>query len=204
MSRTSKCFLLFLSIAVAGGADKDQGAKFEPGPASSFTARQTISNLTIGARVIETDDQARPAFGKLNPYKFGILPILVVMQNDGRTTLSLEHVKVDYVAPNRERIEATPAADVKYVNGPEKPKLVSGPIPRVPGMNVKKNPLAAWEIEGRAFAAKMLPSGHSASGFFYFQTGHRSGSTLYVTGIREASTGKELFYFEVPLDKVAN
>ena len=71
-------------------------------------------------------------------------------------------------------------------------------------LNVKKNPLAAWEIEGRAFAAKMLPSGQSASGFFYFQTGHRSGSTLYVTGIREASTGKELFYFEVPLDKVAN
>ena len=42
--------------------------------------------------------------------------------------------------------------------------------------------------------------GQSANGFFYFQTAHRQGARLYLTGIREAATGKELFYFEIPLD----
>jgi hypothetical protein len=44
----------------------------------------------------------------------------------------------------------------------------------------------------------MIPPGHSAGGFFYFQTGHRPGARLYVTGIGEASSGRELLYFEFP------
>ena len=55
--------------------------------------------------------------------------------------------------------------------------------------------------EGRAFAAKMLPPGESASGFFYFQVPHRAGSVLYITGIREASTRRELFYIEIPFER---
>ena len=47
---------------------------------------------------------------------------------------------------------------------------------------------------------KMLPPGDSAYGFFYFQTGHSRGTSLYISGIREAQSGKELFYFEIPLD----
>ena len=35
----------------------------------------------------------------------------------------------------------------------------------------------------------------------YFQVEHRSGAILYVTGIEEAGSGKDLFYFELPLDE---
>jgi len=56
------------------------------------------------------------------------------------------------------------------------------------------------QFEGRAFGAKMLPPGESAHGFVYFFTGHRTGSRIYLTGIQQAATGKELFYFDVPLD----
>jgi hypothetical protein len=45
----------------------------------------------------------------------------------------------------------------------------------------------------------MLPPGESASGFVYFQTSHRPGSVLYITGIRDAASRRELFYFEIPL-----
>jgi hypothetical protein len=65
-----------------------------------------------------------------------------------------------------------------------------------------KQPLGEWEIEGRAFAAEMIPPGESASGFFYFQTGHRSGSTLFVSGLRDAASNQELIYFELPLAAV--
>jgi hypothetical protein len=76
------------------------------------------------------------------------------------------------------------------------------PIPGLPPhTSQKKNPLDAWEIEGRAFAARMLPPNESASGFFYFRAFYRSGSILFLQGVREASTGRELFYFEIPLDK---
>jgi hypothetical protein len=45
----------------------------------------------------------------------------------------------------------------------------------------------------------MIPAGESAGGFFYFQTGHRPGSRVYVTGLEEASSRRELLYFEFPL-----
>ncbi|MFN3325258.1 MAG: hypothetical protein ACK5AZ_17320 [Bryobacteraceae bacterium] len=197
MKRLSKCLLLFLSIVWAASADKDQ--KFAPRPASSYENKQTISKLTIAASVFETAEQAKQAFGKLHPYEHGILPVLVVMQNDSDQPLSLENMSVEYLAPDRNRIEPTPPQDVPYTRAPKRPNMNPSPIP----LPKKKNPLAAYEIEGRAFRAKMLLPGESAHGFFYFQTGHRSGSVLYVTGIREASSGKEIFYFEVPLSRVA-
>ncbi len=180
-------------------ADKDR-PKFEIAAASSYPARQTSEKVTIAAAVVETDEQARAPFGKLNPYKFGILPILVVIQNDSNETLRLDNLRVDYVAPGGDHVESTPAAEVRYLNGPRRPGVVTGPIPTTgPHISRRKNPLDAWEIEGRAFSAKMIPPGQSAGGFFYFQTGHRTTSSAYVNGIRQARSGKELFYFEIPL-----
>jgi hypothetical protein len=101
---------------------------------------------------------------------------------------------------NGAKVEATPARDVKYLQGADRPKVYSGP----PGMSKvigKKNPLNVWEIEGRAFSAKMLPPQQSASGFFYFQTELQKGATVYLNGLKESGAdGQDLFYFEVPLD----
>jgi hypothetical protein len=74
--------------------------------------------------------------------------------------------------------------------------VIPGPIGKI---SSKKNPLDAWEIEGRALAAQMLPAGQSASGFLYFETGLQRGATIYLSGLTEAATGKELLYFEIPL-----
>jgi hypothetical protein len=46
----------------------------------------------------------------------------------------------------------------------------------------------------------MLPPGQSASGFMYFETGLQRGATIYIRGMTEASTGKELLFFELPLN----
>ncbi|MGE5567623.1 MAG: hypothetical protein ACM3S5_01180 [Rhodospirillales bacterium] len=193
-------FAAFLSIAAASGAEKDR-PKFTPGPIESYPCRQTIQNLTVAAQPFRTDAETKTAFGKLNPNRYGVLPILVIIQNDTDKAVSLETLKVEFLTPDRERIEATPAADVPYLQGPNQPKIYGGPIPgRPPYISKKKGPLAVWEIEGRAFTARMLPPKETASGFFYFRVPYRGGSTLFVRGIREAATGNEWFYFEIPLD----
>ena len=147
--------------------------------------------------MVESDEEARAAFGKKNPYRHGILPVLVVIDNASGQTLRLHNLKAEYLRPDRSRVEATPAAEVRYASGARKPNVDIGPAgPRV---SRRKNPLDSWEIEGRALAAKLIPAGESASGFVYFQTGFQVNSVLYITGIEEAGTGKELFYFEIPL-----
>jgi len=38
----------------------------------------------------------------------------------------------------------------------------------------------------------------SAHGFFYFETLNTPGSFVYLDGIKDAASGKDYFYFEVP------
>ncbi|MBM3810917.1 MAG: hypothetical protein FJW20_04715 [Acidimicrobiia bacterium] len=187
--------LASISIASLSAADKKSDA-FRPPAADTFPNRQKQAGVVIAADPYVASDQLKPAFDKLNPNDYGVLPVLVLIQNGSDKTIDLTQISVVYVDANRRNIDSTPAAEVQYLNAPERPKPnVSG----IPKFGKKKNPLAAFEIESRAFVAKMLPQGESAHGFFYFQSDHRAGAMLYITGLRDASTKKELFYFEVPL-----
>jgi hypothetical protein len=206
MKLTSKPLILLLGVAamlLTSAAKEKERPKFSPGPAASYTCRQTSQNVTIGAAALLSDTQTAPAFGKLNPNDLGILPVLVVIQNDTDQTLALENMKVELTTPDRQHVEATRPADLRYLHGAGRPGAsYPSPVPGAsPRVSRKKNPLASWEIEGRAFVARMLPPKERASGFFYFRTPFREGSTLYLTGLREAQTGKELFYFEILLEK---
>ena len=192
-----KRLALLMSIAAAFAADKDT-ATFRPPPATGLDHRQTNAQVTIGVDAYVSQEKVKTAFGKLDPYQYGILPVLVVIQNDSDKAIRLDRLKAEYVGPNRDRVDATPAKDVRYLRGAERPGVITGPGGK-PKILSKKNPLDAWEIEGRAFAAQMLPAGQSASGFFYFRTGVQRGATIYLNGLTEAASGKELFYFEIPL-----
>ena len=180
-------------------ANKDQ-PKFTPGPAASYESHQTSEKVTIGIAAYVSDEETRPVFGKHNPYNYGVLPVLIVIQNDSPKTIRVDPLEIVLVGPSRDRIDATPAKDVRYISGPSRPTVAPNPLPTgAPKIGGHKNPLDSWEIEGRAFAAKMLPPGQSASGFVYFQSGFQRGSSLYMSGLREADSGKELLYFEIPL-----
>jgi hypothetical protein len=187
---------VLLSIAAVSADDK---VPFRPGPASSYPNHQTLDKITIAAVAYVSDDQVRSAFGKVNPPKYGVEPILVILQNDTGKTLRLD-LEAEFVDPGNRHIEATPASDVLYIGTEVKRPRMPGasPIP-LPSRN-KKGPLNTPEIETSAFAAKMLTDGSSASGFFYFQTPHIPGSKLVLSGLKDAASGKDYFYFEVPLD----
>jgi hypothetical protein len=177
--------------------DKDK-IKFAPPELESLETKLNVSDVTIGVKPFDRETLAESAFGKVNPYEHGILPILLIVKNNSKQAIRLDTMKVEYHDRDKRRIESIAAAEVPYTRAPDRPTFGG---PQIPGLSRrKKNPLAAPEIELRAFAAKMLPPGESAHGFVYFRTGHRSGSNLYVTGLREAGSGKELFFFEIPLD----
>jgi hypothetical protein len=164
---------------------------------------QTTSGLTLGAQAYDTEAMTKPAFGKLNPNRYGVLPVLLMIRNNTQKTVNVTGLRATYVDLDRNKIEATPAGEVKYANAPDRPRLDPGPIPPMTKPRVKKNPLAATEIDERGFAARMLPPGESAYGFLYFQTSHRSGAKLFIDGLTDAATGQEFFYFELPLTEAS-
>src|SRR5689334_15201812 len=150
---------ILLSISTVQAANKDEGT-FKPGPASSYDTKQTQDKVTIAAIPYVNDDELKNAFGKDNPYKYGILPVLVVVQNDSGKTLRL-NLRAEFVDERGRHAEAIPTADVPYLASPPRRNDVGGPIPIPTGPIGRKNKkvLKGWEIEGRAFAARMLPPG---------------------------------------------
>jgi hypothetical protein len=195
-----KPFSIFSIIVFAASiahADKKDEGRFAPGPASSYPSKQTNEGVTIAAVAYDSEDLAHSAFGKLNPNQYDVLPVLVIIQNDTDQALNLNRIEEEYETATDRHVEATAAADVRYLSeGPREPKAKTSPLP---SLRKHKNPLDAWEIEGRAFAPKILPAHEAANGFFYFQVKHQPGSKFFLTGVRVASTGKELLYFEIPL-----
>jgi hypothetical protein len=193
--------IVLLSIPAVLAVDKDKG-RFAPGPASSYAGHQTQEGITIAAVPYVTEEQAKSAFGKVNPYEHGILPVLVIIENGSGRALRLD-LKVQFVDPDNRHLDAFPADDVIYYQGVKKPPHIgpstSLPIP-LPRSN-KKGPLNTPEIVNRAFSVKLIPNGESAYGFFYFEADNYPGSMLYLNGLSDASTGKEHFYFDLPLDK---
>jgi len=111
--------IVLLSIPAALAVDKDKG-RFVPGPASSYPGHQTQEGITIAAVPYITEEQAKSAFGKVNPYDHGILPVLVIIENGSGSALRL-NLKVQFVDPENHHLDSYPPEDLIYYQGVKKP-----------------------------------------------------------------------------------
>ena len=184
----------------ARAADDNSAPPFRPAPASAWPSHQTIGAITFAAVRYESDADTRPLFGKANLNDHGVLPVLLIIENKGDQNLLLDLMHVEFDAAGGIRLEPTPPADLPYLIAPKNPmNRPSLPSP-IPLPHKKGNALSEVEIDSRAWGAKNLLPGESTHGFFYFQTEWRRSAYLYISGIREARTQKEIFFAEVPMD----
>ena len=200
--RVCNPLFLTLSIAMALAANKKVDFRVTPEELARHPQRVVSEDVAIAVTPFIESDRTKPLFGgKANPYDQGVLPVLLMIKNEGKQTISLKNMTVEFFGSTRQKLEPVPPNDVPYLRGPSPGKIEASPIPGMPGrMKIKKNVFQSQDFIERGFAAKMLPPGEFAWGFFYFQTGLGRGSKILVHGISQASTGKELFFFEAPLD----
>ncbi|MDR3717344.1 MAG: hypothetical protein P4K98_00980 [Bryobacteraceae bacterium] len=192
---------LFALAAWCGGApnSSDPVQPFRPAPAAAWPSHQSVGEVTFAAVRYESDADTHPVFGKVNPNEHGVLPVLLIIENKGNQNLLLDQMKIQFMAPGGIRLDPTPAKDLPYLIGPKRPGP-SYPVPIPLPKRKNKNALAEVAIDSRAWGAKNVLPGESAHGFFYFQTEWRRNSYVYISGIREGRSLKELFFAEVPMD----
>lgn len=195
---------LFASVLALSAVALTAAEGFRVSQAETYAAKQSQGGIVLAVKPYHTEDLAKEAFGKGEPHKFGILPVLVVITNGGDAPIKLDKMHARYVpARSREGIESITAQDLFFFNPKgHKPKQRRIPGVGTMGPKVKKGPLARQEFSDREFSVPVVLPGETVSGFFYFDIGMGNdplSGSIYVAGLNNMSTGQELFYFEVPL-----
>lgn len=172
---------------------------FKTGRAVTYPAKLSQDKVTVAVKAFERDEDLQAAFGQTPLSRYGVLPVLVVIDNDGPKAMTLR-LRVEFIDGRNQKIDPTPAREVQYLKPVKTPgttdisKISPIPLPK------KKNPLSSWEVDGRAFVARMVPAGDSVSGFFYFQTAIWKDARIVIDGISDSATGNPLIFFELPLE----
>lgn len=186
--------LLLSPAAFAQGMKPDDA--FQTGKAADYPQKQTIQGVTIAVKAFNDPDLIKEAFGKPDPLRYGILPVLVVIDNNTKSPISLDRAMIELIR-QEVKVEPVPPEDIMYAKAPRRPDQPNRlPIPLPRG----KNPLQDQVFQVRALRAKLVPPGESAAGFLYFFITYRPGYTMLLRGLKDMSSGQDLFFFEVPLD----
>ena len=137
----------------------------------------------------------------------GILPVFLVITNDGDQPISVNKMQAELVTARRSKLEALDVDDVfrrvAHIKGnSSNPNPRVGPIPLPGGTKNKKAQQQYEELTRANFIAAAVEPHSTQSGFLFFDIQGVSqpvdGAHIYLTGIRN-SNGNELMYFEIPL-----
>lgn len=175
-------------------------------PAVSYPAHDEHKDegVTVAADPYDMPDKAR--IFSTNYAENELLPIFLVVTNDGNEPVSLNDLKAELVTVNRSKIEACSEDDVfRRLSHPSASATPKYPLP-IPRGKVKPavNQKTREEVENAEFNARAVEPHSSQSGFLFFDVGGISnplaGAHLYVTGLRNGK-GDELMYFEISMEK---
>ena len=187
------------ALLISFGAGASEKA-FQVGSAADY-AHQSSDQVTVGAKPFDNEELTSVAFGKKTDLlRYGVLPVLIVVENKRDKALDLRDLEVNLVAADGRHANAVSPEDIPFLATAGKHPSQTGVRVPVP-LPKKKNPLDTPALVERAFAAKLLPAGDSASGFFYFEAKSEPGDKLYVNGLKDVRSGQEITYFEFSLNR---
>lgn len=174
-------------------------------PAFSYPAHDhhAKENVTVG--LDPYDDPAKAKIFSINYRDNDLLPILVVITNDGDEPVQLSDMTAQLVTADRTKL--SPATEDDILRRITHPRASGARVPipfptkRVKGgMNSKE----LDEIQSAQFKAKAVEPRSSQSGFLFFDVADLrnplEGAHFYLTGVRDSS-GHDLMYFEIELGK---
>jgi len=174
-------------------------------PAAGYPAHDYHSNEKVTVAVDPYNTPAKTSIFVVSYRDLQLLPVFVVVTNDSDAPVVLTDIKAQLVTGDGTKLNPASEDDVyrrvSHPNASGARVPLPFPTKRVKGgVNTKE-----WsEIQSAQFKAKAVEPRSSQAGFLFFDVSDVSnplpGAHFYLTGVRDSS-GNDLMYFEVPLDK---
>jgi len=174
-------------------------------PANTYPAHDEHPPEALTVAVDPYDMADKANIFSVHYGEMGLLPVFLVVTNDGGQAVSLTGMKAELITVNRTKIPPATEDDVFRRLSRPSASTSSYPLP-FPRKKVKGgvSNQARDEVQNAQFGAHAVEPHTTRAGFLFFDVAGIStplaGAHFYLTGVRDAK-GNELMYFEVPLEK---
>lgn len=199
---------LLCGAPVARGADR----KAPPvKPAGEYTLFETHANEHVTVAAEPCEKQADCLFFR-NPYvQHGLLPVRVIITNDGEQALTLDDVRIQFISENKDVLPAALPEDLnrrlyskKAAAGHNIPLPFPGAKIHTPGEQVDKK--ITDDDRDFGFASTTVAPHSTAAGYLFYDIKELDDpamrhATLYLKEIRVQGQKKQLFDFNLAFDK---
>src|SRR5581483_654606 len=174
-------------------------------PAFSYPAHDhhATENVTVALDPYDTPAKTNIFVVKYREHE--LLPILLIITKDSDQPIQLSDMQAALVTSDRTKLSPDSEDDIlrriSHPNASGTRYPVPFPTPKAKGgINSKERD----EVQNAQFRARAVEPRSSQVGFLFFDVSDvpnaLQGARFYLTGLRNSS-GNDLMYFEVPLDK---
>lgn len=177
-------------------------------PASTYPLHETHGDEKVTIAVEPCDTPQTAGVFKINYKGYGLYPVRLIISNDSDGTLMLDNLKIEYITATRDKLQPDTDDDIyRRLVKPNKADQGQPGIKLPFPVGKKKQPISSETIDEYHSAQflKVPVTPHATnSGYLFFDVLDEApapGAHLEISGIKAGT--KELFYFDIPMDKPA-
>ncbi|HEY0758144.1 MAG TPA: hypothetical protein VGD59_02690 [Acidisarcina sp.] len=203
-------FIPAIALALAAAAPAAAASHDVPPvtDASTFPDVEVHAQEKVSIAADPYDTKEKCKLLRVNYSQYEILPIRVIITNNGDKPISLDQARIHLIARDGSKIEAAEPEDVERrassASNRGKTIPLPSPLPSIHTAPGGRNRDIEEDFSEFEFQALVVEAHTTRAGFlFYDVSGLRDplkGAKLYLRRLRGAD-GRDLFYFEVPFDK---
>ena len=175
--------------------------------ASSYPDVDVHADDKIAIAVDPFDSSAKAAIFRVDYLKYGIMPMRIIITNNGDRPISLDDVRIHLMSAKNDKVPASEPEDVERKVATK--DRVGSTIPIGPLKIHRGGKDADSKVEEDfkefEYSALAVEPHTTRAGFLFYEVDGLGkdplkGARMVFVKIRDAD-GKELFFFDVPLDK---
>ncbi|MDA2928186.1 hypothetical protein MYX78_13330 [Acidobacteria bacterium AH-259-G07] len=167
-------------------------------PAEQYSAHQAFQNIVIAAHPCETQAKTLELFDTDKLRKKGILPVLVVVENNNDFAIRIHERDIFFVDQDGTNLPSIPYPEVLLHITLKKSLSDYSTRPELLVRQVVDRKMI-MDFEHKAFGEKLVAPGSSDYGVLFFwlpEEGDLAGRRLYIPEILDVTNGAQLMFFE--------
>ena len=174
-------------------------------PAQTYPAHEEHANEHVAIALEPYETAEKQKIFSVDFQEHGLLPVLLVVTNDGDQPISLTDMRIQMITDQRDKIMPATSDDIyRRLSSPRTTERSPVPLP-IPRRKVKGTVSVKTmdEIQSAQFGAKAIEPHNTRSGFLFFDVQRirsLAGTHILFTNLHN-SEGGDLMFFEIPLDK---